>query len=162
MELTEWNEFFVATAGAAAALSGLIIVAMSVNIQTIISIPSMPSRAGATIASLILTVVVAAAGLIPRQGELAWGIETTVFALLALGFYVDAGVRGLAVRQGGSARGAIVKGIVGVAQIVPFIVGGILLVAGADAGTGWIAAGILAVFVGSVANAWVLLVEFLR
>ena len=62
-----WSEFFLATAGAAAALAGLIIVAMTTNIRTVLSIPAMPSRAGATIASLVLIVVCTAAGLIPGQ-----------------------------------------------------------------------------------------------
>ena len=62
-----WSEFFLASAGAAAALAGLIIIAMTTNIRTILSIPAMPSRAGATIASLVLIVVCTAAGLIPGQ-----------------------------------------------------------------------------------------------
>ena len=37
-----------------------------------------------------------------------------------------------------------------------------LLLTGAEEGVYWIAAGVLAVFIGSVANAWVLLVEILR
>jgi hypothetical protein len=45
--LEGWGEFFVATAGAAAVLAGLIGVAMSVNIKTILNIPRMASRAAA-------------------------------------------------------------------------------------------------------------------
>jgi hypothetical protein len=69
-----WGEFLVATAGAAAALAGLIIVAMSVHIKTILNIPGMTFRAAAPIASLILSVVSASAGaqnavMIPRKGK---------------------------------------------------------------------------------------------
>ena len=47
-------------------------------------------------------------------------------------------------------------------QTVPFVIGGILLVAGSYVGLYWIAGGVLLVFIGSVANAWILLVEILR
>jgi len=42
--MAEWGGFLAASAGAAAALTGLIIVAMSVNIGTIITIPGMTYR----------------------------------------------------------------------------------------------------------------------
>ncbi|PPG40457.1 hypothetical protein [Pseudoclavibacter sp. RFBA6] len=54
MTFDAWGSFFVATVGAGAALAGLIMVPMSVNVATIIKITTMPSRAGATIASLLL------------------------------------------------------------------------------------------------------------
>jgi hypothetical protein len=55
-----------------------------------------------------------------------------------------------------------VKSMVAMVQTVPFVVGGILLLAGSYVGLYWLAAGVLLVFIGSVANAWVLLVEILR
>jgi hypothetical protein len=91
--LAGWNEFFVATAGAAAALAGLIIVAMSVNIKTILNIPSMTSRAAATIASLILSVVSASAALIPRQALWMLGVQILVFALGTMALVIHSAVK---------------------------------------------------------------------
>ena len=47
-----WTNFFVAMAGATAALSGLLIVAMSVNIRQLLASPSLPARAGAAISAV--------------------------------------------------------------------------------------------------------------
>ncbi len=157
-----WSEFFVATAGAAAALAGLIIVAMTVNIQTILSIPSMTSRAGATIGSLILIVVSAAAGLIPHQSVQLLGAEILVFAVGAAALTVDSVIRMIRTAEPPYRSVTWLKSTVALVQVVPFVVGAILLLTGSDAGLYWIAAGALLVFVGSVANAWVLLVEILR
>ena len=160
--MTEWAGFFAASAGAAAGLTGLIIVAMSVNIGTIISIPGMTSRAGATIAALVLAVVSSSAALIPDQPAALLGVEVLVVGLGAGFFAVDSSYRVVAARGTGTLRAAAAKSLVMLLQVAPFIVGGVLLVADHPAGLGWIAAGILSVFVGSVLNAWVLLVEILR
>ncbi len=157
-----WSDFFVATAGAAAALAGLIIVAMTVNIQTILSIPSMTSRAGATIASLVLIVVTAAAGLIPGQGIRYLGAEIVLFTAGAAILAVDSAVRMLRTAEPPYRGITGFKAVLAIGQMLPFAVGGVLLAADTDAGLYWLAGGILLVFIVSVANAWVLLVEILR
>ncbi len=171
MNLEGWHDLFVASAGAAAALAGLIIVAMSVNIKQIIAIKSMPSRAGTSIASLVLIVVVSIGGLIPVQATWALGLQTTVFALIALGFAIDSTVRNASEGRTPGAQtqprplsNVIANGTLSIAQVLPFVVGGVVLMlgGGTDAGLSRIAAGILFVFIGAVVNAWVLLVEILR
>jgi hypothetical protein len=44
----QWSDFFVATAGASAALADLVIVAISVNIKPILTSAALPKRAAAT------------------------------------------------------------------------------------------------------------------
>ncbi|WP_434613077.1 hypothetical protein [Arthrobacter sp. A5] len=159
---SEWHEFFLATAGAAAALAGLIIVAMSVNIAKIIAIPSMPSRGAATIGSLVLIVVVSAASLIPDQSDLMLGLETVLFAADAMALYLDAGRKITFLRAEIPLGQSLTKAAFGPVQIAPFLVGGILLTSSNPDGVYWIAAGTILVFIGSVIIAWVLLVEILR
>jgi len=54
------------------------------------------------------------------------------------------------------------KSILALLAIIPFGIGGAILVSGSYQGLYWLAAGFLLVFAQSVANAWVLLIEILR
>ncbi len=158
-----WHDFFVANVGAAAALAGLIIVAMSVNIEAIIKIPVITARAGATVASLVLSLVSSGIMLIPAQDTLPLGGAILVAALIASVIVAQSAVQ-LVRAEHGHRPPMSTAAKVGVAaiQVLPFGVGAVLLLTGNSAGIAWIASGVLLVFLGSVANAWVLLVEILR
>src|SRR4051812_48838511 len=78
-----WHDFFVAMAGASAALAGLVMVALSVNIKAILALPSLPARAGAAVGSLVLAVVICGLALIPGQPAALLGAEVLVGAGLA-------------------------------------------------------------------------------
>ncbi len=55
---SSWGSFFVAETGASAALAGLLFVAMSINLRRILEFPSLPGRAGETIAILVNALVI--------------------------------------------------------------------------------------------------------
>lgn len=150
--------------GRGAALAGLVIVAVSVNVTTIISIPGMAARAGATIASLVLIVIVSALGLIPAQSITAFGIESLLATLVALVVVLHSAI-GMARARAQGRRAGVETAAKSALQLGPalaFTVGSLLLVAGTDSGLGWIAAGVVLAVAGCVVDAWVVLVEILR
>ena len=157
-----WDNFFIATAGAAGALVGLVVVAISVNIRRIIEYSTLPSRAAAAVGSLVLLLVVACFSLFPQQGDVAFGIEILGAAAIAL---VQQCIMVARLLQQVPRRPAFenaYKIVLGFGQVAPFIPGGILIAAGSPAGMYWVAAGFVAVFITSMITVWVLLVEIQR
>jgi hypothetical protein len=156
-----WSDLYVAMAGAAAALLGLLFVAVSINLQQVLRIASLPLRAGETLAVLLTLLATTVFVLAPGQARTTVGVELAVTGLLLLG--LDGWAR---IRQGrvpGLPRQAAVVPVVIVAATgAPLAVAGVSLVMGAGGGLYWTLPALLAAFVGAVLNAWVLLVEILR
>lgn len=156
---TEWSNLFVASAGASAALTGLVFVAVSINIDRILSFPGLPERALATLLLLLGVTVMSIVGLIPGQSDTALGIE---FLLVSITFFVT--VSYLIHVSLGDAKGLarLVTRFLAMAPGVLFIVGSTSILLESGGGLYWIVGGIAAATVGAVMNAWVLLVEILR
>src|ERR1700749_3874310 len=79
----EWHDFFVGTIGASAALTGLLFVAISINLEQILKYPQLPGRAAATLGMLVSALVVSGFGLAPGQSIRALGIEIACTAAVA-------------------------------------------------------------------------------
>ena len=162
INLAPWHDVLIAASAAAATLAGLILAAMSVNIDSILKYPSLPPRAGSAIGSLVYVLVLTVTGLLPgvTSDALAW---VTLLALLApLAIHVDVMVRQFQIRPRQTFTRIWTKVALAIGQVAPFVVSGVLFLQGSGWGLDWMIVGALAVFVGSVVNAWVLLVEIRR
>jgi GNAT superfamily N-acetyltransferase len=155
-----WSEFNVAIAGAAAALAGLIIVALSVNIGKIIESPTLTSRAAASISALVVAVLATAIGLIPGQPVWAIGLELVAPVAVAGVLEVFAIWR-IAVAPEW-VRQRVGKALVGVVPVAAFAIGAVLLIAGIESGFVAVAIGCLTAIAAAVLFSWVALVEVLR
>jgi modulator of FtsH protease len=90
----EWNDLFIAAAGASAALAGLVFVAVSINVERILKGEGLPARAQMTVLLLItVLLVLIAAGTLPfivgaasllaeTGGGLYWTVGGIVFAIV--------------------------------------------------------------------------------
>ncbi len=160
-DVAAWSDLFVASAGAAAALAGLVFVAVSINIDRILSYQGLPERALETVLTLLVVVLVSIIGLIPGQSDTALGIEL----LATAGVYalVISRLSNQALPPGAEPRRWIVgRMFVRAIAALPLLIGAISIIAGTGGGLYWVVAGIAGAIIGGVANAWVLLVEILR
>jgi len=160
-EISEWSDFFVASAGATAALAGLVFVAISINIERILNLDGVPELGMVTLLLLIGVLVVSMFGLIPDQGEESFGIELLAQSLLwsaAIGLLIRRSLSSVA-EGAGRYPSRVVLPLFGT---VPYVIGAILLIAGADSAMYWVFAGMLGAIIAAVMNAWILLVEILR
>jgi modulator of FtsH protease len=84
-----WHDFYVMTGGAAAALTGLLFVAMSLHAREIMANRFFSNRAVGTLMSLASQLLISGAVLIPGQPLTVLGVEVEVAALFFLGFIIQ-------------------------------------------------------------------------
>jgi modulator of FtsH protease len=146
--IADWTNLFAAEVAAAAALTGLVAVAISINLARILSFPQPPARA--TLARF------------PGQPEATFDAEALAIGVIELAVSIVAQARGLSARGSPSSARKIARAAVSAAAIGPLIVGAATVVAGSAAGLYVLAIGALISPAAGAWNSWILLVEILR
>lgn len=159
--LAVWSEFHVAMVGATAALAGLVIVAASVNIDKVVVADSVTSRLAASIATLVVAIVVSGVALVPALSLQWFGAVTVMAAVPAAGFQFHATLT-LARDRQGPPRGRSLRSAIGFVPILAYLGAGILCLAGQSSGVGMSAAGTLTAIGVGILMSWIALVELLR
>jgi hypothetical protein len=158
-----WGELFLAEAGASAALGGLLFVAVSINLERIISIRSLPGAALATIVLLVAVLVVSTFALVPEQPRWVLGSEVLVVGIAAWATVTGISLRALRAPIPNQPRFVpLISVVVTQAATLPMVVAGVSLLLEAGGGLYWLVPGIAFSLVVAVVNAWVLLVEVVR
>ena len=158
-----WEELFLAEAGASAALAGLLFVAVSINLERIISIRSLPGAALATIVLLVAVLTVSTFALVPEQPRWVLGSEVLVVGIAAWSTVTGISLRGLRAPIPNQPRFVpLISVVVTQAATLPMVVAGVSLLVEAGGGLYWLVPGVAFSLVVAVVNAWVLLVEVVR
>ncbi|HSK86508.1 MAG TPA: hypothetical protein VK902_24340 [Rubrobacter sp.] len=165
--MDQWHDFLLAQAGAAGVLTGLVFVAVSINLQTIVSEPGsgLPGRAAEALILLVGVLTASVLLLVPGQGRVMVGSEVLVVGLLTWGCVVT--IQLLRLRSWPTMRPDLRRPFVlrvALAQIatLPLVVAGIVVLVGGLEGLYWLVAGMVLSTLVALFEAWVLLVEINR
>ena len=88
----DWEAFYAAQLGAAAALGGLVFVGLSLNLKKILSYAWLPGRALLALMVLMAILVISSFMLMPGQSLTALGIEIAAVGVLL--FFFGSGIVG--------------------------------------------------------------------
>jgi modulator of FtsH protease len=154
----QWHDFFLMVGGAAAALTGLVFVALSLNVGRLLPDPTHRYRSIGTLTNFAVIFVVCALALMGSQHHVAIAVEWLLVSFTGAAVYVNGYLR--ARRGGGSQRTlTVVRTLSGTAMYLAVVVGSILLASGSEAGLYVAAAGLVLLGVYSVSGAWLLILS---
>ena len=156
MGIDQWNNFFLMVGGGAAALAGLVFIAMSINLSTITRDATHKNRAIATMTGFTAAFMVCAFALIGNQNYQWIGIEWLVVSLVPTVTYIRVYIR--ARKLGKSSVGlSIGRFIAGTSCYVAQILGSVLLISGYVAGLYLASAAMVLSFAFFISGAWLLI-----
>ncbi len=135
--MNDWNNFFSAAASASATLTGLLFVAVSINLAKILSLPSLPNRAGQSIILLLAILLISLLFLVPRDSLLPLGIT-----LLCISIFVDVlmvifDYNHLKFADPSARKRVIIYAVLSQLSVLPYICCAITLLCGNENGIGW-------------------------
>jgi hypothetical protein len=158
----DWQDFAEMTGGASGALTGLLFVAVSINLRQILDGRSLPGRAAQTLIFFVIPLIFSLLLVVPGQATKALGWELMATALVMWASATDIDRR--AGRSDAEPRWSWL-----VTRIAPMAVGclcvfvaGISLLTGIGGGLYWLVPATILTIAAGLVNTWVLLIEIMR
>lgn len=157
-----WHDFFVASAGAAAALMGLLFVGLSINLSKILSFPVLANRALLASMLLLSILIQALLSLVPHETpHIAGLLVLIIFSVIWLGSsYLDLRIYKELERTYKGLH--LFKIVFDQLALLPYLIGGLIMLNGSLSGYNWLVGAIIVSFLKASLDAWVLLVEINR
>lgn len=160
--MKEWNDFFVAVTGAAAALTGLIFVGISINLKDILAIPVLTIKASVALILLLCILIFSILLLVPQTTIKFTGLEFTILGVIVWGLVTKADLQVYKKTIKDYKNHHLLNLFIDQFAVLPYMGAGILLLLGHENGIYLIVAAIVISFIKSVFDAWVLLIEIKR
>ena len=154
-----WQVFYAAVAGAAAALTGLLFVALSLNLRAILRDAAHRARARETLGGLLALLVLALLVLIPGQPAYALGIELIAGGLALLVNSVRLQMRTLRGLAASRRKRWLPRILLLNLGTVLVLFAGLSLILQRFGGLFWLVPTTLIYFLWSLNNAWLLVVQ---
>jgi hypothetical protein len=161
-DIHAWVEFGVAVAGAAAVLTGLVFVAVSINLERVLEVPGLPARAGESVLMFLAALVYSLFLLAPGQSTTALGVELVASGLIFAATLVLVAASGFRIPTRQPLAWQITRIVAALGASLPAVIAGVTLIAEAGGGLYWLFAAFVLAFLAGVGNSWVLLVEVVR
>jgi len=159
---TDWGGFATTVATAAATLTGLLFIAVSINLKRILDYKPLPGRAAQTLFFFVLPLIFALLLVVPLQAQkaLGWEFIATAVVTWAAAQVVD--------RQTGRSEYEPQWSWL-VTRVLPMggscacvLVAGISLLASVGGGLYWLVPATVLTIAAGLVNTWVLLIEIVR
>jgi hypothetical protein len=157
-----WTAVFSSLVGASAALTGLLFVALSINLSQVIKGQGLIGRAIEVLVLLTSVLIIATMLLIPGQGPGSTGFEILTVAVLEFVFLAVIHVRSPRRALGVSPPMFAMRVAAAQAGPVFMAVGGVSLLVQSGGGLYWVVPAMVAAMVAAIIGAWVMLVEIVR
>jgi hypothetical protein len=161
-----WHELFLASAGAAAALSGLIFVAVSINLREILTAEEkvgssyLTGRALESLVALLIVLAISIVGLDPSISRGAFA----AFLILSAAVSAISPARAVAAFRRSRIKPIAfnLRLLLALSLVGAYALAAITLLLDGGGGLHWIPVGFLLAICIAASNAWILLVEVLR
>jgi modulator of FtsH protease len=160
--MSGWENFFIAEVGASAALTGLIFVGVSINLTRILSLPRLPNRALEALIILLAVLVVSSLQLVPGQPLVLLGLEVLLVGLALWSIITSLDISIYRKTDPRYRRPFLSNMALSQLAVLPYVVAGIIVLAGNIDGLYWLVPAVIFSFIKAVTDAWVLLVEINR